>query len=204
MSPLKKGAIYVAISIIFLIISVRIYEKINNSDINIKKFTAFYAVPGEKISDENRIKNVIAKKIGAEIEEEWLNNKTPEEKIQSMIESGKYPDFIDGGDGTQNLIDAGALIPLDEHLDKYPNLKNYLTEKEWDKVRSEDGHIYIIPQFGVTQGEDTATYFNDEAFWIQKAVLEWDNYPEIKTLDQYFDLIERYKEANPTIMVIQQ
>ncbi|WP_195949126.1 hypothetical protein [Clostridium saudiense] len=46
MSPLKKGAIYVAISIIFLIISVRIYEKINNSDINIKKFTAFYAVPG--------------------------------------------------------------------------------------------------------------------------------------------------------------
>ena len=102
MSPLKKGAIYVAISIIFLIISVRIYEKINNSDINIKKFTAFYAVPGEKISDENRIKNVIAKKIGAEIEEEWLNNKTPEEKIQSMIESGKYPDFIDGGDDDTN------------------------------------------------------------------------------------------------------
>ena len=30
-------------------------------------------------------------------------------------------------------------------------------------------------------------------------MLEWANYPTIKTLDQYFDLIEKYKAANPTI-----
>ena len=172
-------------------------EKANED--GIKTYTAFYAVPGKELPDDNRIKNVIAEKIGAKVDEQWLTGQTAQERIGVMIAGGEYPDFIDGGDATQNLIDAGALIPLDEHLDKYPNLKNYLSEKEWDKVRSEDGHIYIIPQFGVTQGEDTATNFNDEAFWIQKAVLEWDNYPEIKTLDQYFDLIERYKEANPTI-----
>ena len=199
MSPLKKGAIYVAISIIFLIISVRIYEKINNSDINIKKFTAFYAVPGEKISDENRIKNVIAKKIGAEIEEEWLNNKTPEEKIQSMIESGKYPDFIDGGDDTQTLKDANVLVPLEDYIDKYPNIKNYLSESDCKKITDNDGHIYTIPQFGVVKGEDKSTIHKGEAFWIQKEVLKWDNYPNIRTLDEYFDLIERYKKAHPII-----
>lgn len=30
-------------------------------------------------------------------------------------------------------------------------------------------------------------------------MLAWDNYPEIKTLDQYFDLLERYAAANPTM-----
>ena len=40
---------------------------------------------------------------------------------------------------------------------------------------------------------------SDEAFWIQTRVLKWAEYPEIKTMDQYFDLIERYNEANPTM-----
>ena len=28
---------------------------------------------------------------------------------------------------------------------------------------------------------------------------EWAGYPEIKTLDQYFDLLESYADANPTM-----
>ena len=41
--------------------------------------------------------------------------------------------------------------------------------------------------------------YKRQAFWIQARVLKWANYPEIKTLDQYFDLIEKYNEANPTM-----
>ncbi len=59
------------------------------------------------------------------------------------------------------------------------------------KVRDEDGHVYLIPQFGIIQGKDMATYHWDEAFWIQKDVLIWDNFPTIRTMDQYFDLIAR-------------
>ena len=32
---------------------------------------------------------------------------------------------------------------------------------------------------------------------MQVKVLEWANYPELKTLDDYFDLIESYLAANP-------
>lgn len=84
-----------------------------------------------------------------------------------MIAGGDYPDFIQGN---QSLVDAGALVQLDEYLrsDKYPNLKNYFTDKEWKKCESPDGHLYMIPQFAKIQGKETGPTESGEAFWIQK------------------------------------
>lgn len=165
----------------------------------IKEFSAFFAVPGSEINDDNEIQAEIAKKTGAKVKETWLTGQTAEEAVGTMIAGGEYPDFIDGGDGMKQLYDAGALIPLDDYLDKYPNIKNFYTEEEWDKLRQDDGHIYWIQQFGNIKNEEKATTHNDEAFWIQTRVLEWANYPKIKTMDDYFNLIEEYNKANPTM-----
>ena len=165
----------------------------------VKEFTAFFAVPGTEINDDNEIQQKIAEITGAKCKETWLTGQTAEEAVGTMIAGGEYPDFIDGGDGMAQLYDAGALVALDEYIDDYPNIKEYLTEQEWDKLRQEDGHIYWINQFQNIYGEEKATTHNDEAFWIQTRVLEWAGYPEVKTMDQYFDLIESYQEANPTM-----
>ncbi len=165
----------------------------------VKEFTAFFAVPGTEINDDNEIQQKIAEITGAKCKETWLTGQTAEEAVGTMIAGGEYPDFIDGGDGMAQLYDAGALVALDDYIDDYPNIKEYLTEQEWDKLRQEDGHIYWINQFQNIYGEEKATTHNDEAFWIQTRVLEWAGYPEVKTMDQYFDLIESYQEANPTM-----
>lgn len=165
----------------------------------VKEFTAFFAVPGTEINDDNEIQQKIAEITGAKCKETWLTGQTAEEAIGTMIAGGEYPDFIDGGDAMEQLYEAGALVALDEYFDKYPNIKEYYTEEEWDKLRKDDGHIYWIQQFGNIYGEEKATNHNDEAFWIQARVLEWAGYPEVKTMDQYFDLIEAYQEANPTM-----
>lgn len=164
----------------------------------IKTFSAFVSVPGKEIPDDNRMKNKIAEKIGAKAELKYLTGQTASEKIHSMIQKGTYPDFLDGGDATAQLLEANAYIPLDEYLDDYPELKNYLTPEQWESLRQPDGHIYYIPQFSTVRGEDMNPRYADEAFWIQKRVLIWAGYPEIKTLDQYFRLIEDYMAANPT------
>ena len=165
----------------------------------VKEFTAFVAVPGTEINDDNEIQQKIAEITGAKCKETWLTGQTAEEAVGTMIAGGEYPDFIDGGDGMAQLYDAGALVALDDYIDDYPNIKEYLTDQEWDKLRQEDGHIYWINQFQNIYGEEKATTHNDEAFWIQTRVLEWAGYPEVKTMDQYFDLIEAYQEANPTM-----
>ena len=166
---------------------------------DIKEFTAFFAVPGSEINDDNEIQQIIAEKTGVKGKETWLTGQTAEEAIGTLVAGDEYPDFICGGNGMPQLYDAGALVALDDYIDKYPNIKNYFTEQEWDQLRQDDGHIYWIPQFSNIKGEEKTCTHNDEAFWIQARVLEWANYPEIKTMDDYFKLIEDYNAANPTM-----
>lgn len=163
----------------------------------VKRFTAFMAVPGENNMEDTRLKEKIAEYTGASAQIEFLGGQTPEEKIEAIIQTGEYPDFINGADASSMLIEAGALIPLEDYLEDYPELYSYLTLRQWESLRKEDGHIYYIPPFGVIQGHNTQTMLSGEAFWIQKRVLEWGGFPQVKTLDEYFDLIVSYLEAHP-------
>lgn len=173
--------------------------KDKSSEDGVKEFTAFFAVPNPEINDDNEIQQMIAEKTGAKVKETWLTGQTAEEAVGTLIAGGEYPDFIEGAGGQKQLYDAGALVALDDYLDDYPNIKEFFTEQEWDSLRQDDGHIYWIPQFSNIYGEERTCVHNDEAFWIQTRVLKWAGYPEVKTLDQYFDLIAKYNEENPTM-----
>ncbi len=174
-------------------------EESGSSDGSVKEFTAFFAVPGSEINDDNEIQQILAEKTGVKVKETWLTGQTAEEAIGTLIAGGEYPDFVDAGDGSVQMYEAGALVALDDYLDKYPNIKEFFTDQEWDSLRQSDGKIYWIPQFSNIYGEERECTHNDEAFWIQARVLEWAGYPEVKTMDQYFDLIESYYAANPTM-----
>ncbi|MDE6389544.1 MAG: sugar ABC transporter substrate-binding protein [Lachnospiraceae bacterium] len=165
----------------------------------VKEFTAFFATPGTEINDDNEIQQMIAEKTGAKCKETWLTGQSDSEAVGTLIASGEYPDFIEGGSGTLQLYEAGALVALDDYLDNYPNIKALFTEQQWDQLRQDDGKIYWIPQFSCIKNKESVCTHNDEAFWIQTRVLKWADYPEVKTMDQYFDLIEAYNEANPTM-----
>jgi len=170
----------------------------NESKEDVKIFSSFFNAQGTEISSENTVYNLIGEKTGACCELTWLNKgDNIDDIVEKMIMKNDYPDYIYAGNKHQRFIEAGAYIPLDSYIEKNENLKNYFTEEEWDRVREDDGHIYIIPVFSKEYMYDTNTLHNDEAFWIQVKVLRWAGYPEINTLDEYFDLIEAYIKENP-------
>ena len=170
------------------------------SEDEIINFTMFSAMPGAEINDGNDVQEIIAKKTGVRVKETWLTGQTAAEAVGSILASGDLPDFIDGGDGMIQLYEADKLVAWDDYLDKYPNLKEMYTDKEWEFFRQEDGKIYWANVFNNTYGESKATGHNDEAFWIQVRVLEWAGYPEIKTLNEYFDLLEKYYAENKSFV----
>ena len=83
-------------------------------DGTVKEFTAFFAVPGTEINDDNEIQAEIAKITGARVKETWLTGQTAQEAVGTMIAGGEYPDFIDGSDGQIQLYEAGAMVALDD------------------------------------------------------------------------------------------
>lgn len=70
-----------------------------SSDGEVKEFTAFFAVPGSEINDDNEIQQKIAEITGAKCKETWLTGQTAQEAVGTLIAGGEYPDMIDGGDG---------------------------------------------------------------------------------------------------------
>ena len=95
----------------------------------------FITMPGSEINDDNEIAQMIADKWGVKVKETWLTGQTASEATGTLIAGGEYPDFIEGSDGYQMLVDAGALVALDTVWDNYPNIKNYLSEGDWNKCR---------------------------------------------------------------------
>ena len=166
----------------------------NRKKPEIRKYSAFFSVLGQEIDEDNEIKKKIAELTGAECEEIWLVGQTSDQAIASYIAGGEYPDFISGN---IDLYEANALIPVDEYWDEYPNLRSYFTDSQWELLKQEDGHIYWIPQFGNQKNPSEDILHNGEAFWIQTRVLKWAKYPEIRTLEEYFNLIEAYVDAHP-------
>lgn len=79
-----------------------------------------------------------------------------EQKLTTMIADGKLPDVIwgDRGANVERLREAGMLVPLDDYVEKYPNLKKWLNSEVLNMLRSPaDGKLYMFPN-----------WYNDEPF----------------------------------------
>lgn len=158
--------------------------------------SAFLGVPGPIPTDNNRIYQKIKDGLGVTLKEEYLVGDL-EQKLGVMIAGGDYPDIITAN---VKLTAANAVIPLEDLIEEHaPNLKKHYAEV-WNMLKDpEDGHIYWLPNYGVYQGEFASTQHYGPAFFIQRAVLKEYNYPKIKTLDEYFKLIEDYAAKYPEI-----
>ena len=168
-------------------------------------FSMFVAGPGEAPPADNKIVKKIAELTGVTIDYEFLVGDM-DQKVGIMIASGDYPDLIGAGQARGRFLNAGSFAALDDYLPNYPNLWKHFGDY-MDRLRSvsPDNKTYILDiwsrQYWLKDGQDDFYEgdYNGPAFWIQKDVLAWDGYTYPKTPDAFFDLLERYAKANPTI-----
>ena len=164
--------------------------------------TVFRGDPKDQPADDNKIYQKIADEFGVTFEFEFLAGDL-DEKLGMMIAGEDYPDLFDGGNSADLLIQNGALINLLDYVspETTPRLWAHIEPQKARLIeKDEDGNdvLYIIPNYGLDDGEQIVNEVNGPAFFIQKQVLEWGGYPEIHTLNEYFDLLEAFIEANPT------
>ncbi len=163
--------------------------------------TVFRGDPGDQPAEDNKIYKLIEEKFGVTFEFEFLAGDL-DETLGLKIAGEDYPDLFDGGNSADLIISNGALINLLDYVnpEDTPRLWAHIEPQKARLIdKDEDGNdaLYIIPNYGLADGPQIVNSVGGPAFFIQKQVLEWAGYPEIHTLNEYFDVIEEFLEENP-------
>lgn len=141
------------------------------------------------IQEGDRIVEIIEKEVGIEL----VLDLVPEggsEKINVAMASGDFPDIVTGVFGspaTQQWIENGMVIALDDYFAENENIKNWL-EPDYDWARYEDKH-YGLASVALTVHNTLDVTRKD---WLDNLGLE---YPT--TLEEYEDVLTQFTFNDP-------
>ena len=121
-----------------------------------------------------------------------------QQKVGLIAASGDYPDIIHPRNYTQILLEANAIIPLNDLIEEYgPNIQQMYGERmEW--IRQADGNIYWFPQV-MPFGDEWDSPNPPQALWVQEAVYSSWDYQTPSSMQEALDWLVEYAEENPEI-----
>lgn len=111
--------------------------------------------------------------------------------MATMIADNDLPDLIYGDRFDRDIMrlyEAGKLVPLDDYMEKYPNLKKWLDTKSADLLRFPDGKLYQFPNWYTSQPNGSAGYV------VNKKIYKELGSPQLETFDQLYDYLVKVKE----------
>ncbi len=113
-----------------------------------------------------------------------------QQKLSTMIASASLPDVIwmDRGGDVEKLRQAGVLVPFDDWLDKYPNMKKWVGESTINLLRSPDGKIYQFPNWYTTQPNGNSGYV------VNKRIYDELGAPKLETFDDLYAYLRMVKD----------
>lgn len=118
-------------------------------------------------------------------------------KIGTMNASRKYPDVLIPDAAIDDVLGADGFIDLTDLIEEHgPNIKKAYGN-DLERIKSADGKIYFLPMSAQVGEFLPDPNINQGAFWIQRRVLKEAGYPQIKTIDEYFQLIRDYVKNHP-------
>lgn len=121
------------------------------------------------------------------------------QKLSTMIVSGELPDVIwmERGADVEKLRSAGMLVPFDDYLEKYPNLKKWAGDSTLDMLRSPDGKLYQFPNWYTTQPNGNAGYL------VNKKIFNELGAPPLETTDDLYAYLKQVKANYPGVVPLE-
>lgn len=160
-------------------------------------FSFFSADPN---SNWNNMQDAVGKKIteatGVTLNAEFAVADASQ-KLSLIVASGEYPELLSAKGDVDKFVEAGAMLDLTDLIDKHaPNIKKvYGDQIKRLRYSNEDQSIYVIPTYSAV---GTKNLVAGGGFELQHKAVKEAGYPEIKTLQDYEDVIQSYIDQNPT------
>lgn len=117
------------------------------------------------------------------------------QRLTTMIADSNLPDIIYGDKGTdvERLRKGGVLVPLDDYLDKYTNLRDWFGEAGLNMLRSEDGKLYQFPNWYNSEA------FGNAGYVVNKGIYEALGEPALETTDDLYEYLKLVQKEFPDI-----
>lgn len=156
----------------------------------------FYSADGLEDTWTDPVAQMITEKTGVTLKMDYPADSN-DNRIELMVATGEYPDFVFAKGSVSTLIRNNALIDMSDLIDEYgPNIKKlYGDEYENLRFSSEDPSIYQLCSDKV-QEETLETSGTAQLQW---AVLQENQYRVPYTLEEYTQMIRDYMEKYPMI-----
>ncbi|QLG42341.1 ABC transporter substrate-binding protein [Paenibacillus sp. E222] len=138
----------------------------------------------------------ITKQTGITLDAEFAVS-DPAQRLALIAASGDYPDLISPKGDLDKLVDAGAMLDLTDLIDQHaPNIKKLFGDQiKRLRYSNEDPSIYVIPTYSAIDG---INFVAGAGFELQHRAVKEAGYPQIKTLQDYENVIRSYLEKHPT------
>ncbi len=162
-----------------------------------KPLTFTMQMLSEYVPDQDPILARIQEATGVTLAMELPPVNSYQERLNIIMASGDYPAIVQFPGLTNaayiNAMDSGILLPLDEYLDEFENLKQYVDPVSYDAMRaSSNGVLYGIPRNTIVR-EDGFAVRKD---WMDKLgiALPEDGY---LTKQEFYDLLYAFTFGDP-------
>lgn len=168
--------------------------KDNKKPSQIQKFTFFSTDLTQYTPFTDLTAQEITRKSGVFLETIYSQNS---DEISVMLANDEFPDLIYVKNDLARFIEAGAVIPLDDYIEKYgQNMKKlYGDQLVKLKYSLQDPRIYSMGTFDIKN----KVFEVAGTIQLQHAVLKELGYPQIKTLDDLENALLAYKAKYPYI-----
>ncbi|WP_068782199.1 ABC transporter substrate-binding protein [Paenibacillus sp. GM2] len=171
----------------------------NTMDTSPMTFTFFGADASPNWNNmQDDVGKLITEKTGVTINAEYdVGSGGGDQKVAMMAASGEVPDIIFAKGSLSKLVDAGLIIDLTDLIDQYaPNIKKIFSENmNRLKYSNEDQAIYELP---TNVGVDQQYFDAGGGFEIQQRVLKELGYPQVRTVQDFENVLKQYVEKHPT------
>ncbi|MBS5585136.1 MAG: extracellular solute-binding protein [Clostridiales bacterium] len=138
------------------------------------------------------VASLLEENTGFKVQYDQLPSTNADERLMMEVAAGTSYDLLAlSTTQYQMLLGQGALMPLDDLLEKYPNVKANIKEVGWAYCTSTDGHIYGVPNV------DDATFATDIGY--RKDIFDQYGWTEPNTVDEFYQLLVDIKEQTGLI-----
>lgn len=128
------------------------------------------------------------------------------EKLNTLIASGKLPDFITLGwyeDGVKKMIEGGLVEPLNKLADEYdPYFFKVADPDKLGWYTQADGNVYGYPNSSSSPKDYEKygdTYVSNQTFVVRKDIYEAIGSPDMRTPEGFVEALKKAKEMYPEI-----